>query len=96
MLSCYLSVVNGHFFIIKNIHIWVIDNVIVSFQKSQFAIMTDWQITKKTLNERCLFLFESGQWHDCEFIVGMESNQQARMNLCLAFLFLYSKINQVS
>ncbi|KAF0298472.1 BTB/POZ domain-containing protein 2 [Amphibalanus amphitrite] len=38
--------------------------------------MTDWQITKKTLNERCLFLFESGQWHDCEFIVGMESNQQ--------------------
>ena len=31
----------------KNIHIWVIDNVIVSFQKSQFAIMTDWQITKE-------------------------------------------------
>ncbi|XP_077272362.1 BTB/POZ domain-containing protein 1 isoform X2 [Temnothorax americanus] len=36
----------------------------------------DWQISKQKLSERGQHLLETGQWSDCNFIVGQEPQQQ--------------------
>lgn len=36
----------------------------------------DWQINKQNLSERGQYLLETGQWSDCNFIVGQEPHQQ--------------------
>ncbi|XP_076221047.1 BTB/POZ domain-containing protein 2-like isoform X2 [Nomia melanderi] len=36
----------------------------------------DWQINKKNISERGQYLFETGQWSDCEFIVGKDPHRQ--------------------
>lgn len=36
----------------------------------------DWQINKQKLSERGQYLLETGQWSDCNFIVGQEPHQQ--------------------
>ncbi|XP_043262563.1 BTB/POZ domain-containing protein 2-like [Colletes gigas] len=36
----------------------------------------DWQINKQKISERIQYLLETGQWSDCNFIVGEEPHQQ--------------------
>ncbi|XP_053981460.1 BTB/POZ domain-containing protein 2-like [Hylaeus anthracinus] len=36
----------------------------------------DWQISKQKISERGQYLLETGQWSDCNFIVGQEPHQQ--------------------
>lgn len=36
----------------------------------------DWQISRKEVRQRAQYLLETGQWSDCKFLVGSESNQQ--------------------
>ncbi|XP_012273961.1 BTB/POZ domain-containing protein 2 isoform X2 [Orussus abietinus] len=36
----------------------------------------DWQISKRNVSQRGRYLLETGQWSDCNFIVGQEPHQQ--------------------
>lgn len=40
------------------------------------SLPCDWQINKQKLSERGQHLLETGQWSDCNFIVGQEPQQQ--------------------
>lgn len=37
---------------------------------------SDWQLTKYELKDRGKYLFESGKWADCNFLIGNDDNQQ--------------------
>ncbi|XP_029665799.1 BTB/POZ domain-containing protein 3-like [Formica exsecta] len=40
------------------------------------SLLSNWQTTKEKLSERGQYLLETGQWSDCNFIVGQEPQQQ--------------------
>ncbi|KAL6267349.1 BTB/POZ domain-containing protein 6-like [Pogonomyrmex barbatus] len=40
------------------------------------SVPCDWQTSKQKLTERGQYLLETGQWSDCNFIVGQEPHQQ--------------------
>jgi len=40
------------------------------------SLPCDWQTSKQKLSERGQYLLETGQWSDCNFIVGQEPQQQ--------------------
>ncbi|XP_070163943.1 BTB/POZ domain-containing protein 2 isoform X2 [Polyergus mexicanus] len=40
------------------------------------SLLCDWQTSKQKLSERGQYLLETGQWSDCNFIVGQEPQQQ--------------------
>lgn len=41
-----------------------------SSEQTRYGMSQDWQTRKSTLLEQAEYLFESGQYSDCEFIVG--------------------------